>query len=322
MSAAVIVRKAYKTYQSLSAPLGYRGSPSNRSSSSNRTYRFGGTLTAGVAGKSGLLDQLPAVVAIDRVSFTVEEGQIFGLIGPNGSGKSTLLRLLATLLSLDGGQIQIFGLDSARQAMQIRRLINPVAGEASFFRKLSPLDNLIQDGRQYGMDDRETRHQVLDLLTGLGMQERFILSPMEAISASHAANGLPCQGDPGPASPAAVGRTFFRSGAVWKTPAACHAPRPSGAGWDDHRVRNSGYRRIRYALRPDRNPGPRTDRRPGHPGSAQGQSSDQPGRPFPGTHPEPIFQARSRNSITSGDRCGATAPIAAVIFVNKRSRRI
>jgi len=183
MSAAVIVRKAYKTYQSLSAPLGYRGSPSNRSSSSNRTYRFGGALSAGVAGKSGLLDQLPAVVAIDRVSFTVEEGQIFGLIGPNGSGKSTLLRLLATLLSLDGGQIQIFGLDSARQAMQIRRLINPVAGEASFFRKLSPLDNLIQDGRQYGMDDRETRHQVLDLLTGLGMQERFILSPMETISA-------------------------------------------------------------------------------------------------------------------------------------------
>ncbi len=134
-------------------------------------------------GKSGLLDQLPIVVAIDRVSFTVQEGQIFGLIGPNGSGKSTLIRLLATLLSLDDGKIQIFGLDAARQPLQIQRLSNPVAAEASFFKKLSPLENLVQDGRQYGMDERETLRQVMEILTQLGMQERFILAPMEELSA-------------------------------------------------------------------------------------------------------------------------------------------
>jgi ABC-2 type transport system ATP-binding protein len=170
MSAAVVVRNAYKTYKNLSAPL------------KMRSYRSSGALTVGAAGKSGLLDQLPVVVAIDRVSFTVEEGQIFGLIGPNGSGKSTLLRLLATLLPLDDGQIQIYGLDAARQPLQVRRLINPIAGEASFFKKLSPLENLARDGRQYGLDEAETRWQAMDILTCLGMQKRFIHTPMDGLS--------------------------------------------------------------------------------------------------------------------------------------------
>jgi ABC-2 type transport system ATP-binding protein len=177
MSAAIVVKKAYKIYKNLSASLW------NRSSSSNSASRFGSPVEAGASRISGLLDQMPVVVAVDRVSFTVNEGQIFGLIGPNGSGKSTLIRLLATLLSLDDGAIQIFGFDSARQPLQIQRLINPVAAEASFFKKLSPMDNLVQDGRQYGIDERETRRQVMDILTHLGMQERFILSPMEEISA-------------------------------------------------------------------------------------------------------------------------------------------
>ncbi len=170
MSAAVEVRNATKTYKNLSVPRW------------KRSYRFSSALTAGAAGKSGLLEQLPVVVAVDRVSFKVPEGQIFGLIGPNGSGKSTLLRLLATLLPLDDGQIQIFGFDVTRQPNQVRRLINPIAGDASFFRKLSPLDNLLQDGRQLGLDEAETRRQVMDILTCLGMPDRFILTPMDEIS--------------------------------------------------------------------------------------------------------------------------------------------
>ena len=94
-----------------------------------------------------------------------------------------MLRLLATLLSLDDGQIQVFGLDASRQPLQVRRLINPVAGDASFFKKLSPLENLVRDGRQYGLEEDETRRQVMDILTCLGMQERSIRAPMEEISA-------------------------------------------------------------------------------------------------------------------------------------------
>lgn len=177
MSTAIVVSNAYKTYKNPSASLW------KRSMSLYRASRLGSAAEAAASGNADLLDQMPVVVAVDRVSFTVQEGQIFGLIGPNGSGKSTLIRLLATLLSLDDGAIQIFGFDTARQPLQIQHLTNPVAAEASFFKKLSPLDNLIQDGRQYGMDEQETRRQVIVILTQLGMPERFIFSPMEEMSA-------------------------------------------------------------------------------------------------------------------------------------------
>ena len=122
------------------------------------------------------------VVAVDRVSFTVQEGEIFGVLGPNGSGKSTLIRLLATLLLPDGGDIRIFGYDVVRQPMQVQRLINRVSVEASFFKKLSPMENLLYGARLYGMSGAETRKKVIEILTRLGLEQRSIHKPMEEMS--------------------------------------------------------------------------------------------------------------------------------------------
>jgi ABC-2 type transport system ATP-binding protein len=124
----------------------------------------------------------PAVVAVDRVSFTIHQGEIFGVLGPNGSGKSTLIRLMATLLLPDEGTIQIFGYDVVRQSMQVQRLINRVSVEASFFKKLSPMENLLYGARLYGMTGAETRMKVIEILERLGLEKRSIYKPMEEMS--------------------------------------------------------------------------------------------------------------------------------------------
>lgn len=123
-----------------------------------------------------------AVVAVDHVSFSVREGEIFGVLGPNGSGKSTLIRLIATLLLPDSGSVQVFGHDVVRQPRLVQQLINRVSVEASFFKKLSPMENLMYGARLYGMDGRQTRQRVVEILTRLGLEQRTIDKPMEEMS--------------------------------------------------------------------------------------------------------------------------------------------
>jgi ABC-2 type transport system ATP-binding protein len=121
-------------------------------------------------------------VAVNRVSFAVKEGEIFGVLGPNGGGKSTLIRLISTLLLPDDGTITVFGYDVVKQPMQVQRLINRVSVEASFFKKLSPMENLMYGARLYGMPGGETRRRVVEILKRLGLEDRSIFSPMEEMS--------------------------------------------------------------------------------------------------------------------------------------------
>ena len=123
-----------------------------------------------------------ATVAVNRVSFDVKRGEICGVLGPNGSGKSTLIRLIATLLVPDGGSITVFGHDVAKEPMAVQRLINRVSVEASFFKKLSPMENLMYGARLYGVSAGEARQQVVAILTRLGLQEKSIYRPMEEMS--------------------------------------------------------------------------------------------------------------------------------------------
>ncbi len=128
-------------------------------------------------------DAAPSViVAVDRVSFQVERGEIFGILGPNGSGKSTLVRLIATLLLPDSGQITVFGHDVVREEMAVRRLINRVSAEASFFKKLSAMENLLYGARLYGLDGRQARERALYILTRLGLKRDEVFQPMEEMS--------------------------------------------------------------------------------------------------------------------------------------------
>jgi len=122
------------------------------------------------------------VVAVDNVSFEVARGEIFGILGPNGTGKSTLIRLVATLLSPDSGTIEVFGRDVIRDEAAVKRLINRVSVEPSFFKKLSPMENLMYGARMYGVDPAQARLRIVSILTRLGIERSSIGSPMEDMS--------------------------------------------------------------------------------------------------------------------------------------------
>jgi ABC-2 type transport system ATP-binding protein len=122
------------------------------------------------------------VVAVDRVSFQVRRGEVFGILGPNGSGKSTLVRCIATLLLPDEGHITVFGHDVLQEEMAVKQLINRVSVEASFFKKLTPMENLLYGARLYGLGAREARQRILKVLERLGLKKETAFRPMEEMS--------------------------------------------------------------------------------------------------------------------------------------------
>src|SRR4029077_11546352 len=77
------------------------------------------------------------VAALGGVSFDIDRGECVAVLGPNGSGKSTLVRLLSTLLLPGGGSASVLGHDAVRDTRAVRRLVNRVSVEASFFKKMS-----------------------------------------------------------------------------------------------------------------------------------------------------------------------------------------
>jgi ABC-2 type transport system ATP-binding protein len=122
------------------------------------------------------------VIAVDHITFSVKKGEIFGVLGPNGSGKSTLVRLIATLLLPDGGKVTVMGYNVEQNPMQVQRLINRVSVEASFFKKLSPMENLIYGARLYGLQGKASRRKITEILTRLGIKEKALNQPVEEMS--------------------------------------------------------------------------------------------------------------------------------------------
>lgn len=123
-----------------------------------------------------------AVYALSDVSLRVDTGEILGILGANGSGKSTLIRVISTLLFPDEGLAEVFGLDVCRHPMEIRQRISRVSVEASFFKKLSALENLVFSGRLYGVSRRETVERATYVLTRLGFSERKMRASLENMS--------------------------------------------------------------------------------------------------------------------------------------------
>ena len=122
------------------------------------------------------------VEAISNVSLRLERGDVHGILGANGSGKSTLIRLISGLLTLDEGRVEIFGLDLERQEMAVKRLINRVSVDAAFFKKLSPMENLLFAARLYGLDGAAAKRDALAILARLGISAKRVDRPIEQMS--------------------------------------------------------------------------------------------------------------------------------------------
>ena len=133
-------------------------------------------------GRHGLRRRRKRVAALDGVTFEVGRGETVAILGQNGSGKSTLIRLLSTLLLNDGGAARIFGHDAFTETRAVRRLINRVSVEASFFKKMSAAENLSYAARFYGMAPRSTRKQIPEILERVGFPRDRIGEPLEDMS--------------------------------------------------------------------------------------------------------------------------------------------
>ena len=139
---------------------------------------------------SGLVGELRRVIgrpttrvaALRRVTLHVARGEIYGVVGSNGSGKSTLARIVATLLTPDAGRARVFGRDVEGESTDVRRLLNRVSVDASFFKKLSPLENLVFSARLYDVPPRTAEPRVRQILQRLGISGAPLTRPVEQMS--------------------------------------------------------------------------------------------------------------------------------------------
>ena len=120
--------------------------------------------------------------AVRDVSFRVRPGEIYGVIGANGSGKSTLIRILSTLLLPDAGEVRVFGHDAVRSPAAVRPLLNRVSADPSFFRAMSPMENLLFFGRAYGMGGGDVRRRSGQILGDLRLGRDIARTPMLHLS--------------------------------------------------------------------------------------------------------------------------------------------
>ena len=111
-------------------------------------------------------------MAVDGISFTVNKGEIFGLLGENGAGKTTTIKMLVTLLAPTNGSCKVFQYDTFKQAKHIRPHINFVfGGEMGVYRRLSARDNLMYFAGLYKIKHEIAKERTQRLLDLVGLEE-------------------------------------------------------------------------------------------------------------------------------------------------------
>jgi ABC-2 type transport system ATP-binding protein len=120
----------------------------------------------------GLVKTYPKDVrALDGVTFSVEEGTIFGLLGPNGAGKSTTVKILTTLTTPDEGRATVAGLDVLREPRAVRRAIGAVGQKPGVDPEATGRENLLLQGDLYAMPRGDARARAGELLRRFGLED-------------------------------------------------------------------------------------------------------------------------------------------------------
>ena len=110
--------------------------------------------------------------ALNGVSFTVSQGEIFGLLGPNGGGKSTLFRILSTMMTPTGGRATVAGYDVVRDAAAVRRQVGVVFQSQSLDKALTVEENLRAQGHLHGLSGADLRARMEHAMERLGLADR------------------------------------------------------------------------------------------------------------------------------------------------------
>ena len=112
------------------------------------------------------------LVAVDNLSFTVGQGEIFGLLGPNGAGKTTAINLILGLLKVHQGDIQVLGFDINSQTRQVHHRVGYVPQETNLYQDLSANDNLWHHAALYCKDLRVVKGRMEELLNFTNLWQR------------------------------------------------------------------------------------------------------------------------------------------------------
>jgi ABC-2 type transport system ATP-binding protein len=110
--------------------------------------------------------------AVDDISFSVEEGEIFGLLGPNGAGKTTTIKMITTLARPTAGSVRVFGIDAQRAPQEVRQMLGFVPQAISVDGDLTGYENLLIFAKLFFVDREERRKRILDALEYFGLADR------------------------------------------------------------------------------------------------------------------------------------------------------
>jgi len=120
----------------------------------------------------GLRKHYGELIAVNDISFTADEGQIFGLLGPNGAGKTTTIGCISGLLRPTSGRVTVGGHDVVAEAQDARRQLGIVPQELALYSDLSAAANLEFWGAAYGLSGTTLRKRVADVLDLIGLADR------------------------------------------------------------------------------------------------------------------------------------------------------
>ncbi|MBE6849936.1 MAG: ABC transporter ATP-binding protein [Ruminococcus sp.] len=119
------------------------------------------------------------VCAVDTLSFTVMEGEIFGLIGPNGAGKSTTINILSTLDAYTSGSVEIAGMNIESHAREVKAILGIVPQEIAVYPHLSALENVKFFASLYGLKGAALRKAAEEALAFVGLSEKAKMKPKQ-----------------------------------------------------------------------------------------------------------------------------------------------
>jgi ABC-2 type transport system ATP-binding protein len=120
---------------------------------------------------SDLVKRFGSFTAVDGISFSIDEGEVFGLLGPNGAGKTTAIRVLTTLLPPTSGDVHIGGLDVERDAPLVRVLLGYVPQSLSADGQLTGYENLLIFSKLLGLSQVERQERIRQVLGLLKLEE-------------------------------------------------------------------------------------------------------------------------------------------------------